>query len=61
MPPTFVIQPEQLELSEPSKDYFDLFVDALQGGALMPLTLSEELRPTRWVIRAKDAVRASGE
>jgi predicted dehydrogenase len=45
--------PQDLDLSAPSDDYFGLFLQSLQGGPAMPLTLEEELSPTRWVIRAK--------
>lgn len=38
-------------------DYFDAFLETLAGVGAMPLTLEEELRPTRWVLRAKVAVR----
>lgn len=48
-------QPEDVDLTAPSKHYFDLFVDALQGKGDMPLSMEDELRPTRWVIRAKNA------
>jgi predicted dehydrogenase len=47
--------PEPLDLSEPSGDYLDMFVGAIQGGPAMPLTIEAELSPTRWVIRAKQA------
>jgi predicted dehydrogenase len=42
--------------SEPSRDYFDFFIDSIQTGAPMPLSLEEELHPTRVVIRAKRSV-----
>ena len=45
--------PEVLDLSEPSGDYFAMYVEALQGGPDMPLSIEAELSPTRWVIRAK--------
>ena len=40
-------------------DYFDAFLEMLTGGGAMPLTLEEELSPTRWVLRAKASL-ASG-
>jgi len=42
-----------LDLTAPSLDYFDIYLDALLGRSGMPCTLEEELSPTRWVIRAK--------
>ena len=47
-------EPRDLDISAPSLDYFDLFAEALTVGAPMPLTMDRELRPTRWVIRAKE-------
>ena len=40
-------------------DYFDAFLEMLTGRDAMPLTLEEELSPTRWVLRAKASL-ASG-
>lgn len=34
-------------------DYFDTYLDLLAGAGDMPLGSEEELRPTRWVLRAK--------
>jgi predicted dehydrogenase len=45
--------PQELTLSEPSEDYFSLYLHSLLGGPAMTLTSEEELRPTRWAIRAK--------
>jgi hypothetical protein len=42
-----------LKLTASSPDYFELYLRAIRGGKPMPLTLEEELSPTRWVIRAK--------
>jgi predicted dehydrogenase len=42
----------EIKVIEPSVDYFDMFIDELNGGT-MPLTLEDELHPTRMVIRAK--------
>ena len=39
-------------------DYFDAFLEMLAGMGTMPLTLEEELRRTRWVLRAKAAMAA---
>jgi predicted dehydrogenase len=35
-------------------DYLALYLDAIAGRAEMPLTMEQELSPTRWVIRARD-------
>jgi len=49
-----------IDTSEGSIDYFDAFVDALLDGAPMPMSLEEELHPTRMVLRAKaELVRGS--
>jgi predicted dehydrogenase len=45
--------PEPLDLSEPSENYFDMVVASLRSGNGMPMSIEEELSPTRWVIRAK--------
>jgi predicted dehydrogenase len=45
-----------LDLSAPPLDYFDAYLAALRGTGEMPLTLEEELRPTRWVLRAKQSL-----
>lgn len=42
-----------LDLTAPGLDYFGAYLSALRGTGSMPLTLEEELSPTRWVIRAK--------
>ena len=42
-----------IDVSEPGKDYFDMYIDSLLGINDMPFTLEEELHPTRMVIRAK--------
>ena len=41
-----------IDVNEPSRSYFDMFIDELNGGE-MPLSLEDELHPTRIVIRAK--------
>ncbi len=46
-------EPEILVPSNLPGDYFDMFVSALQGGEPMPLSIEDELSPTRWVIRVK--------
>ena len=40
----------------PGLDYFNAYIEMILGRGSMPLTLEEELRPTRWVIRARQAV-----
>lgn len=42
-----------LNTSVPGIDYLDAYLRLLTGAGDMPLTLEEELRPTRWVLRAK--------
>ena len=39
---------------EPSANYFDMFLDELDGIAKMPFCLEDELHPTRMLIRAKE-------
>lgn len=46
-----------IDTSEPVRDYFDYFLDEVLGTGKMPISLEEELHPTRIVIRA----RASAE
>ena len=42
-----------LDISKPAKDYFDYFLDDVFQSGPMPVTLEEELHPTRLVIRAR--------
>lgn len=42
-----------LVIDRPGLDYFDLYVATLLGRGEMPLSLEDELHPTRMVIRAK--------
>jgi predicted dehydrogenase len=42
-----------LSTDAPGLDYLDAYLRLLTGAGEMPLTLEEELRPTRWVLRAK--------
>ncbi|MEX0775210.1 MAG: Gfo/Idh/MocA family oxidoreductase [Phycisphaeraceae bacterium] len=44
-----------LDVSEPPRDYFDFVVDSITGVAGMPISLDDELHPTRVVLRAKAA------
>jgi hypothetical protein len=46
-----------IDVSAPSQDYFDLFVESVLDGTPMPLSLEEELHPTRIVLRAKADAR----
>ena len=48
--------PSNLDASTPMPDYFDCFVRSLIDGTPMPMTVEEELRPTRWAVRAKQAL-----
>ena len=52
-------EPLDLDQSEPSRNYFDCYVEALLGRSAMPLTTEEELSCTRWVIRAKQTLAAA--
>jgi predicted dehydrogenase len=45
-----------LDLSAPGLDYLDAYLAMLRGTGDMPLTLEEELSPTRWVLRAKHSL-----
>ena len=45
-----------IDVSEPPADYFDMFLNELDGSAKMPFSLEDELHPTRMVIRAKAGV-----
>lgn len=51
--------PVDLTPEVPSADYFSCFAESLTGGAPMPLSMEEELSPTRWAIRARQASRRS--
>ena len=44
-----------IDVSEPSIDYFEMFLDELRG-ASMPFSLETELHPVRMLIRAKEAL-----
>ena len=49
-----------LDVSEPSIDYFDLFVAELLDGTEMPMALEEELHAMRMVNRAKSLASKTG-
>lgn len=42
-----------LVMSSAAPSCLDLFVETLLDGTALPLSLEDELRPTRWVLRAK--------
>jgi predicted dehydrogenase len=46
-----------LDVSEPGIDYLDAFLRTLLGEEKMPLSLEDELSPTRWALKAKAAIR----
>ncbi|MCC5848455.1 MAG: Gfo/Idh/MocA family oxidoreductase [Verrucomicrobia bacterium] len=47
-------EPQRLDFSGSDQDLFELFLDEIeQNKTLVPYSLEEEIRPTRWVIRAK--------
>lgn len=55
-----VIQGEGVSRIRPTggrRDYFEYFLDEIIDGKPMPLTLNEEIHPTRVVIRAKQSAR----
>lgn len=44
--------PELLDISTAAPSSLDLMIDSLLDDAPMPISLADELRPTRWVVRA---------
>lgn len=50
-----------IDTSAPAQDYFDLILADLLGLSPLPLSLEEELHPTRIVIRAKQSAMAGGK
>ncbi len=44
-----------IDASAPTTDYFESVLRSIVEGAPMPLSLEEELSPTRWAIRARQA------
>jgi len=44
--------PELLDISAPAPFILDLVIDSLLDGTPMPISLTEELSPSRWVVRA---------
>ena len=49
--------PRDLAPSESPVDGVTLYAASLRGGPAMPLTMEDDLRPTRWVIKARTASR----
>ncbi len=49
-----------IDVSAPGINYLHAYLDALRGVGSMPLTLEEELRATRWAIRAKRSASNGG-
>ena len=45
--------PKQIDISAPAPSSLDLMIDCLLDGTPMPMALSDELGPSRWVVRAK--------
>jgi predicted dehydrogenase len=45
-----------LDTAPPALSWLDLFLTELGGGPALPLTLEEELSPTRWTIRARESL-----
>jgi hypothetical protein len=50
-------EPEMLDTTAECRDYFDMFISSLLDMGKMPLTMEEELSPTRWIIRAKNSAK----
>jgi predicted dehydrogenase len=46
-----------LDTTAPGIDYLAAYLQCISDGAGMPLSLEAELSPTRWVIRAKQALK----
>jgi predicted dehydrogenase len=49
-------EPEWLEVPAQGVDGFDVVVGSLLGRTGVPVSLADELSPTRWIIRAKQSV-----
>lgn len=45
--------PAPLDTSAPAPSSFDLMINSLLDGTPMPMTMTDELSPTRWVVKAK--------
>lgn len=46
------------DVSGPAPDFFERFLRSLTAGTPMPMSLEEELSPTRWAIRARELAKA---
>lgn len=44
-------------LADTGFDYYDRLIGLFEGRCTLPLTLEEELSPTRWAIRAHDSIK----
>jgi predicted dehydrogenase len=52
------IEPRSLDFAEPVVNFFAMMLEEIRtGSAVIPMTLEEELSPTRWVLRAKRTMR----
>jgi hypothetical protein len=49
-----------LDVTAPGEDYFSLYCRSLLGQTAMPLGIEDELSPTRWMVRAKQAAVLNG-
>jgi predicted dehydrogenase len=49
--------PEPLDFSAGAPSNLDLLIDSLLDGTPMSMSLSDELSPTRWVVRAKSQIK----
>jgi len=45
-----------IDVSQPAPDYFEMFLDEIEGKTMAPLSIWDELHPTRMVVRAKRAL-----
>lgn len=50
--------PRVLDAAAPSIDWLQAFVEEIREGKSFPLSLEQELSPTRWAIRARESNRA---
>ena len=50
-------EPEPIDTSAPVRSTLDLMIDSLLDGTPAPMSMADELRPTRCVIRAKNNCR----
>lgn len=46
---------QSLDFSSPGRNFLDMFLEEIRTGRkVIPFSLEEELRPTRWVVQAKE-------